>query len=142
MLVARALNLPTDGYKGTFKDVPANLTWAALEIEAANRAGIISGMGNGKFAPNEKITREQMAAMVIRAIQYKDASVLDGVKAPASFKDSGKVSNFAKDYVSQAAALKLVNGYADQTFAPKANTTRAQSAVILYRLLDALGELK
>jgi lactocepin len=142
VLVARALNLPTDGYKGTFKDVPANLTWAALEIEAANRAGIISGMGNGKFAPNEKITREQMAAMVIRAIEYKDASVLDGVKAPASFKDSGKVSNFAKDYVSQAAALKLVNGYADQTFAPKANTTRAQSAVILYRLLDALGELK
>lgn len=142
VLVARALNLPTSEYKGTFKDVPASYTWAALEIEAANRAGIISGMGNGKFAPNEKITREQMAAMVIRAIQYKDASVLDGVKAPASFKDSNKVSNFAKDYVGKAAALKLVNGYADQTFAPKADTTRAQSAVILYRLLDALGELK
>lgn len=142
VLVARALNLPTSEYKGTFKDVPASYTWAALEIEAANRAGIISGMGNGKFAPNEKITREQMAAMVIRAIEYKDASVLDGVKAPASFKDSKNISNFAKDYVGQAAALKLVNGYADQKFAPKADTTRAQSAVILYRLLDALGELK
>ncbi|MBT2661732.1 S8 family serine peptidase [Bacillus sp. ISL-45] len=142
VLVARALNLPTAEYQGTFKDVPAGLSWAALEIEAANRAGIISGMGNGKFAPNEKITREQMAAMVIRAIQYKDASLLEGVKAPASFKDSNKVSSFAKDYVAQAAALKLVNGYADQTFAPKADTTRAQSAVILYRLLDALDEIK
>ncbi len=142
VLVARALNLQTAEYQGTFKDVPAGLSWAALEIEAANRAGIISGMGNGKFAPNEKITREQMAAMVIRAIQYKDASLLEGVKAPASFKDSKKISSFAKDYVAQAAALKLVNGYADQTFAPKADTTRAQSAVILYRLLDALGEIK
>lgn len=142
VLVARALNLQTAEYQGTFKDVPAGLSWAALEIEAANRAGIISGMGNGKFAPNEKITREQMAAMVIRAIQYKDASLLEGVKTPASFKDSKKISSFAKDYVAQAAALKLVNGYADQTFAPKADTTRAQSAVILYRLLDALGEIK
>ncbi|UYZ24497.1 S-layer homology domain-containing protein [Mesobacillus jeotgali] len=142
VLVARALNLQTAEYQGTFKDVPAGLSWAALEIEAANRAGIISGMGNGKFAPNEKITREQMAAMVIRAIQYKDASLLEGVKAPASFKDNKKISSFAKDYVAQAAALKLVNGYADQIFAPKADTTRAQSAVILYRLLDALGEIK
>jgi lactocepin len=142
VLLARALNLPKAAYEGKFNDVPESATWAALEVEAAQRAGIINGLSADKFGLNEKITREQMAAMIVRAIEFQDKSLLADVKPAGEFKDSAKISGFAKDAVEIATALNIIKGNNDQTFAPKANTTRAQAAVVLYRLLDSLKELQ
>ncbi|KAB2332643.1 S8 family serine peptidase [Bacillus mesophilum] len=140
-LLVRSLNLPASEEQGSFKDVSAN-HWAASDIEAAYAAGIISGKLDGSFAPSENITREQMAAMLIRAVEYKDASLLEGLKPSASFKDADRINSYAKEAIDQAVALKLLNGNSNGTFGPKKNTTRAQAAVVLYRMLDALDELK
>ncbi len=140
-LLVRSLNLPVSEEQGSFKDVSAN-HWAASDIEAAYAAGIISGKLDGSFAPSENITREQMAAMLIRAVQYKDASLLEGLKPSAPFKDADRINSYAKEAIDQAVALKLLNGNSNGTFGPKKNTTRAQAAVVLYRMLDALDELE
>ncbi|QVY61240.1 S8 family serine peptidase [Cytobacillus gottheilii] len=140
-LLVRSLNLPVSEEQGSFKDVSAN-HWAASDIEAAYAAGIISGKLDGSFAPSENITREQMAAMLIRAVEYKDASLLEGLKPSAPFKDADRINSYAKEAIDQAVALKLLNGNSNGTFGPKKNTTRAQAAVVLYRMLDALDELK
>ena len=52
VLLVRALQVPLEDYKGTFKDVPASKKWAAQQIEAAYRAGIVSGKANGSLDPD------------------------------------------------------------------------------------------
>jgi hypothetical protein len=142
--LTRALHLSKEPYKGIFSDVPKSLNWAAIEIEAANRAGIIQG-NDGKFNPNDPITREQMAAMVVRAIEYKDKNVVEGKGInPRSFADEHQISTYAKRYVLIANELGIINGKVvnDKTiFAPKEKATRAQAAKMLYQLLTTLREL-
>jgi 5-hydroxyisourate hydrolase-like protein (transthyretin family) len=142
ILMSRALNLPKAAYQGKFSDLVATDTWAVFEVEAAFRAGIITGRPDGTFGPNDKITREQMAAMIVRAIEYKDKSVLANVKPAEAFGDEAKITEYAKDYVQKAAGLGILQGRPDKTFGPKENTSRAQAAVVIYRLLSTLKVLE
>lgn len=138
ILLARALNLPKQSFEGTFSDVSEKMDWAVYEIEAANRAGIVTG-SNGKFRPYEPITRQQMAAMIIRAIEYKDASILEDVKTTVPFADVELIHGYAKEYVGQAAELGIINGRESgntRVFAPKENATRAHAAKVLYEALE------
>lgn len=137
-LLSRALDLPKQAYEGTFSDVTEKMDGSVLEIEAANRAGIVSG-NNGKFQPNDLITRQQMAAMIIRAIEYKDASILEGVNSKVLFTDAAGIADYAKEYVGLAAELGIIGGKevnGKNVFAPKENATRAHAAKMLYYLLE------
>ena len=137
-LLARALNLPKKPYEGTFSDVTEKMDWMVYDIEAANRAGIVTG-DNGKFKPNEKITRQQMAAMIIRAIEYQDATLLEGVESVVPFKDAASISDYAQQYVGLAVSLGIISGRevdGEYVFAPKENATRAHAAKMLYYLLE------
>jgi lactocepin len=140
-LLARSLNLPKAPYQGVFKDVTADQS-AALEVEAAFRVGIVTGKPDNTFGLNDAITREQMVLMLIRAIEYKDKTLLANVKPAGEFTDSAAISDNAKDAVKTAVALNLIKGKPDQTFAPKENLTRAQAAVVVYRLLNTFKELQ
>jgi hypothetical protein len=141
MLLARALRLPQGNYEGIFSDVPSTIAGASKEIEAAYRAGIVTGV-NGKFNPNEAITRQQMAAMIIRAVKYQDNSLVEGETGTLSFADASKIDEYAKEYVALAVKLGIITGKENGTiFAPKENATRSQTAVILYRFLESLKEL-
>lgn len=138
VLLTRSLNLPKEEYQGVFADVSKGMTWSVREIEAANRAGIILG-SNGKFNPNEKITRQQMASMIVRAIQYNDASVLKGVTGKVTFADEASISNYAKENVALAAELGIISGKkinGQQIFAPLDYATRAEASKMLYNLLE------
>ncbi len=140
VLLARMLNLPKQDFAGTFSDVTAEMNWMATEIEAASRAGIVVGNG-GKFEPNEKITRQQMATMIIRVIEYNDASVLEGVTSKISFADDASISKYAKESVGIAAGLGIISGKDEngkKVFAPNENATRAQAAIMLYKLLEIM----
>lgn len=140
VLIARALNLPMDSYKGTFTDVPASKVWAYAGVEAAFEAGIVNGKTATSFDPDANITRQEIAAMIVRAVEYQDAQLLAGVKPTHQFADQGKIGAFAKESVQLAYALGIINGRAGNAFDPTANATRAESAVMLYRALDQLGE--
>ncbi|KMY51930.1 S-layer homology domain-containing protein [Peribacillus loiseleuriae] len=138
VLITRALNLPLSSYEGTFKDVAKSKEWAYPGIEAAYRAGIIKGKTKDRFDPEGLITREEIAAMTIRAIQYQDDSLFLNLDTTKTFVDDSKISSFAKDAVNKSAALGIVKGRTNKTFDPKANVTRAEAAVILYRSLEQL----
>ncbi|GAC90620.1 alpha-amylase/pullulanase [Anoxybacillus flavithermus NBRC 109594] len=143
VLLSRALHLPKTTYKGTFTDVSEKLKWAVAEIEAASAVGIIRG-NEGKFDPYAPITREQMATMIVRAIQYKNEQVLGKVKeSNVSFADASTIASYAREDVQLAAQLQIIDGKVQngqRVFEPKGKATRAQAAKMLYEMLRLLHE--
>lgn len=100
--------------------------WAKDAISTANYHGLVSGYSDTAFGPDDPVTREQIAAMIVGATKVE----LTGGK---SFADSSQISAWARQSVDKAAAAGLIAGYADGTFKPKANATRAEASVILDR---------
>ncbi|MCJ1908246.1 S-layer homology domain-containing protein [Planococcus ruber] len=141
VLLARALELPLKEYEGTFKDVRTSKAWAYQGIEAAARAGIVFGKTDGTYDPDAEITREEIAAMMIRAIEYQDASLLEGIDASHKFADAKNVGKHAVEAVAKAYGLGIISGRVHNKFDPKADITRAETIVILYRGLDKLDLL-
>ena len=102
---------------------------------AANQ--IVKGTSATTFAPNDSITREQMAAILYRYAQYKGYDVTK--KADLSgYSDNGQVGAYAKDALAWANAAKLINGVTNTTLAPQGNATRAQVSAILHRFCDGV----
>ena len=108
-----------------FTDVPAN-AWFAEYVEKAVDAGIVLGQGNGTFNPYGNITREDFAMMTVRML-----GVEVDENATVPFKDEASVSAYAKGAVAYCAANKILNGYEDGNFNPKATITREEAAKIL-----------
>lgn len=119
-----------------FVDVPAGQWYTdAVNWAAANQ--IVKGTSATTFAPNDSITREQMAAILYRYAQYKGYDVTK--KADLSgYSDNGQVSAYAKDALAWANAAKLINGVTNTTLAPHGNATRAQVSAILHRFCDGV----
>ena len=119
-----------------FVDVPAGQWYTdAVNWAAANQ--IVKGTFATTFAPNDSITREQMAAILYRYAQYKGYDVTK--KADLSgYSDNSQVSAYAKDALAWANAAKLINGVTNTTLAPQGNATRAQVSAILHRFCDGV----
>lgn len=128
--ISRALDLPKGS--GHFRDVPTNLKLADSIYRAA-AAGIVTGYTNGNFGIDDKITREQMAAMIDRSMDYLN---IPKERATVEFTDMDKIgsSQFALA-VSYSVNYGIIQGFPDNSFRPKANATRAQAAAFISRLL-------
>ncbi|MBT2644626.1 S8 family serine peptidase [Bacillus sp. ISL-41] len=136
VLLSRMLSIPTKEYSGTFRDVPKSQTWAAVYIEAAQRHGITSGLGDGTFQPNRIITRQEMAAMIVRALRVENPDALQESSATTKpFTDDKQLSTTFKQEIYQATKAGLIKGLPDGSFNPLAKATRAQTSVVLYRAL-------
>ncbi|WP_433944339.1 SwmB domain-containing protein [Paenibacillus sp. SN-8-1] len=140
--IAKGLGLSPDNSSGSrFRDV-SSLSPSAAYINAAAKAGIITGNTDGTFQPGSPITREQMAIMMVRALSTAGYNVTLGT-TPAQtlrgFKDSKKISY--QDFVAKAYQEGIIQGTSTTTFDPKGNATRAQAAVMLKRVLTKLGYL-
>jgi hypothetical protein len=98
-------------------------------------AGIMSGIGNGKFGPNELLTREQAATMINNLFDFCSKSL--PASAP-TFADSGSISSWAKDAVGKVQAAGIMSGVGYNQFAPKDNYTREQSIVTAFRAYEVL----
>ena len=131
-MLVRALSLKTEEAV-TFNDV-ADTDWYAKDIAAAYEAGLIAGVGNQKFAPEEVITREQMTAMIVRAYEIVNGPI-ENTDGTNNFTDGHAVSSWAKGYVNQAATLNLVQGKGNGMFSPLVTANRAEGAQIIYNLL-------
>ncbi|WP_025720435.1 S-layer homology domain-containing protein [Paenibacillus sp. 1-18] len=110
----------------TFTDVPAS-HWAYNELTSAVNAGYISGYAGNKLKPNGKVTRQEAAAIVAKAIGLTAGNAADVTK----FIDSGKIGSWAKKSVAAAAEQKIINGYPDGKFQPLKPLTRAEAIAIL-----------
>lgn len=129
--IARALDLkatktsPFTDIDGALKD----------SINAAYEAGIINGVSKTKFAPNQSVTREQMAAILVRAYNLKHDEEYMSV-GDNSFKDKTKISpRFIKE-VQAARELGLIEGFTNGTFGPKQATKRDQAAKVIFNLFS------
>ncbi|WP_068497194.1 S-layer homology domain-containing protein [Paenibacillus kribbensis] len=110
----------------TFTDVPAS-HWAYNELTSAVNAGYISGYADNKLKPNGKVTRQEAAAIVGKAIGLTAGNAADVTR----FIDSDKIGSWAKKSVAAAAEQKIINGYPDGKFQPLKPLTRAEAIAIL-----------
>ena len=116
-----------------FADVAAD-DWYATAVNWAAANGIVNGISADTFAPNDPITREQLAAMLMNYAQWKGQDV----SARADLSDyTDQPSTWAEDVVSWAVAEGLLNGVTDDQLQPQGQATRAQVAAILERFLEA-----
>lgn len=130
-----------DGAKGdrsqsAFTDVaPGEWYTDAINWAAANR--IVDGVGNGKFAPNDPITRAQMCTMIERYLDlYRKAwkVTLPETGSVSVMVDESAIPAYALAAVKQCQRHGLVNGFEDGTFRPNDLSTRAQVAAVIYRM--------
>lgn len=127
---------PADEESG-FADAEPD-AWYAPYLATARKYRIINGYENGLFGVGDPITREDMTAILYRLSN----AVLD-IRLPEpktdSFADSAQVADYAREAVGIMAALGIVRGREDGSFAPQDQTTRAETAVMLYRLIEITG---
>lgn len=125
-----------DSGESYFSDV-ASGAWYFSFIEAAAKAGLVKGE-NGRFRPNDEISREELAVILYRAL---GSPTLDADKTHAlhRFKDSASVSEWAKSAMTWAVQSNLIQGTDGEQLNPDEPATRAETAVILRRLMDMAG---
>ena len=129
-MVLRAMNIEEAPYKNAFSDVSES-DWYAGIMQSAYDRGIITGTDRGA-EPNAPLTREQAVKIIITAVQAE----LSDDKEHTQFKDADEISDWAKDYVSKAVSMGIINGMGDGCFAPKGTTLREQAMVMIYRILN------
>ncbi|MBR4949248.1 MAG: leucine-rich repeat protein [Clostridia bacterium] len=112
-----------------FKDVPKG-TWYTSAVTWAAQNKIVSGVGDGKFDPDAKITREQMCLMLCNYIEKCLGKTIEPEKEVSTFADDGSISDWAKEAVYKCAKSGLVNGVGNNKFDPQSTATRAQGATL------------
>jgi len=103
--------------------------WAKDSIATAAYYGIVSGYDDAHFGPDDPITREQMAAMIVRSLK------LTTVSEKTIFTDSADISAWANSAVVAVVKSGVIKGYPDNTFRPRGNATRAETATAIINAL-------
>ena len=120
----------------TFLDA-ADGAWYTAAVRWAAGEGIVRGYGDGRFGPDDAVTREQMVAILYRFAQYKGADVsVGGDTNILSFSDAAAVSEYAVPAMQWACGSGLVAGVAQEgglALVPNGTTTRAQAATLMMR---------
>lgn len=126
-----------------FKDVYTR-AWYYRAVETAYASGLVLGYPDGRFKPNAYITREELAAMVVRGLTKggKQVTVSDAESSLAQFTDQAQVGAWARQTAAAAVQEGLLKGRDGGRFAPKENATRGEAVVMLKRMLVSLGKLE
>lgn len=127
----RASGLETPEGSQHFDDVPTG-KWYSNGIAWASGRRIVNGMGNGLYAPDLAVTREQMVTMLYR-YQLDRKGKVSGKGSLEGYPDASAVSGWAKEAMEWAVGAKLVKGRNTGHLDPKGTATRAEVATILQR---------
>lgn len=123
------------GFSG-FDDV-ASGAWYADAVTWAAENGIVNGVSDAEFAPNDNITREQLAAILYRYAEYNDYDV-SGRDDLSEFTDRSSISSYALDAMRWAVDEGLITGITDTTIEPQGTATRAQAATMFMRFMSTV----
>ena len=105
------------------------------KIKFLSGAGIIYGMDDGTFAPDDNITREQAAAILYRTAEFLGNKTIVEPNG-TTFDDEKSISDWARESVSIMNAMKIMEGVSDTEFAPKGNYTVEQAVATMVRLYN------
>lgn len=130
-LIVKALNYEVNNSTGTvFSDVDKS-QWFADVVECGYQNNIVTGDSEGKFRPNDLISRNEIAVILSRLELKNDTNLYD-----LSMADSSNIPEWAMNGVRFAVKEKLMSGYEDNTFRGSKSMTRAEVAVVIYRYLN------
>ncbi|MDF9406772.1 S-layer homology domain-containing protein [Pelotomaculum isophthalicicum JI] len=141
-MIVRSMGLKTSGPEPGFGDVTPD-KWYYKEVTAAYQNGLVGGYDAATFGPDDPVTREQIAAMLIRALnKLGKAPVLGQDEAGTilnNYNDKESISGWAKESTAAAVKIGLVKGRGADNIAPKATATRAEGAALLKRFMQNAG---
>lgn len=126
-ILYRAAGSPEVATATNFADVAADQYYAKA-VAWANANGVVKGITETEFAPDNNITREQMAAILYRYAKNKAAA------GEITYTDKSTISDYAMEAVAWAKAAGIMEGNADGTFAPVRNASRAEAAAVFVRM--------
>ncbi|UPK41834.1 glycosyl hydrolase 53 family protein [Paenibacillus pabuli] len=112
--------------------------WYSDSVRLGLEMGIVQGRADGTFGANDRISREDMAVMLYRAMQLmkQNASEVDDSSSSSNgFNDSSDIAEYAKQAVAAMQEQGLLQGMANGSFAPKQQANRAQGAVAVARMM-------
>jgi len=127
----RIAGSPSVEYSKIFNDVPTG-RWYSDAVIWADETGVVDGSGDGRFGPDDAVSRQQFAAMLLRAarIKFPETTDLDG------FTDNGDVSEYARTAMGWCVKRGLVAETAAAALEPNNSLSRAQCAAILQRFVN------
>ncbi len=136
-ILYRAEGEPEVSGENPYTDV-AEGTWYSDAVKWADANGIVKGYGDGTFGPNDNITREQIAAIMMRYADYKGIDT--SARADLSgYADESEISDWAYENMQWANAEGLITGRSNNMLVPQGNTTRTETAAILMRFCEKYG---
>ena len=119
-----------------FEDVETN-SWYTEAIHWAAANGIVDGVSDTEFAPNAKITREQMVTICYRYAKHEAVNVNKGDDAiVATFADVEEISSWAYDAMEWACGINFVEGKENNNVDPTGNAIRAEMATLIMRFIE------
>lgn len=130
VVLAKAIGLNSTKSNLAFKDAENIPQWAEGFIQAIVDKGIIKGYEDGEFKPNRVLTRKEMVVMAVNAFN------IEGSEIQLPFTDSNTIPEWAKSSVIKAFSSDIVKGYADNTFKPDKEVTRAEVCTIIAKCLE------
>ncbi|NLK37441.1 MAG: hypothetical protein GX299_05100 [Epulopiscium sp.] len=133
--LGRLANADVSTYtQSSFTDVKSDAYYMGY-VEWANKNNIVMGIGDGKFAPDKSITREQMA-VILQSYAKAVELTLPKVHEENTFGDSTKISAYAKEDVKQVQMAGIISGRNNNLFDPQGTATRAEVSSVLRRFVE------
>lgn len=134
MFLVRALGLTSDVTEN-FDDVPANAEYAK-ELACGKALGILQGVGDNKFNPEGTITRQDLMTICARGLKYAQKLADEDLTVLDKFSDKDNVAEYALSSVASMVKSGIVIGDDNNLLSPYGTATRAETAVIIYRILN------
>ena len=133
--IVKALDLEkTAGRTGaTFTDVDPNIYYY-FTMGSGQKAGLVHGVGGDMCLPDADITRQDMFTLIYRALTYAGMNLPPDAGALDKFGDKDKIADYAKDAISALAKNGLIMGDQNGNVNPLGKASRAEAAVMMYRV--------
>ena len=132
-IIYRAAGAPMSDGNEPFVDVPDG-SWYYDAVCWAYENGVVKGVSEDSFAPEQTIDRQQMATMLFNYCSFIGQANPEQYHSLEGFVDADEISGFAREPMQWVVGVGLVQGVGGNQLAPKMNATRSQAAAIMVRM--------
>lgn len=138
-LIVQAFSLRNENASIEFADVDRS-DWCYVFVASAKANGIVTGNDDGTFGKGKEIKREEMAAMLCRLAANMEITLEENNESP-TFSDEDEISDYAVENIHTLQRASVINGMGDGSFAPKKGLSRAEAAVVIYKIMKMANRI-